>query len=773
MPPPYWNPLTAKEKNPVPSLYAIPAQKRLNEPSQRIIKLREQILNFRDLVTVNKLEEAMKVLKVILSSDLNLIDQSHVINKDVQVSHCGGYTLFDQSQYIIRDLRTFAEQSKNHQFALAIEKQLLETEKRFFSPTDMRVAATLLSIGNIYYSMKDLGQALKYYRQSWDIQKLYITEQEAMRNMGDRFIKCLNDAGEVREADRLKTLFENRYKRNTTRSRVTDVTSLHLSPQNKLTEAIKQYKEYSKIRPYGYEASETLELLVGLANALKKYDLVCTYGPQLVDLHIRLGKQDDWELKKDRELLVDANLALGNIQEARKWVDILRSKIDSDLTLHELIKFANLEIKVKRNKNAEKYLDLAEASLKDSFEYLPPMRQIELTWKLMDRQDRIAKIKKRIAPLDKNLPRLNPYTGTYMSNDERYKDAAKKADAYLEQQKEKLRKNYCSGTTDHFYNEMQTFLQMQGQGNKINLQLKILDLAEVMFKARRIKDGKNIAFVVGFHPSYDSDPLKLSLGELKIAELLMQLDLEKNQYGLFEYESFSDHAQGFCGEIRDPALSSLQTEIRYRLQRLGTYRRMSLYQKPFAGMSWPAVDAPSGYELGRDMIAAKSLYQHFDFNTDEESEKLYKSYSALPDCPAILKPGQNLKAAKTAPFNAHPLTIKVENQKLPPGNYVLKTASLSSLTIQPAGTVRLFFTEQSVVDGPVFVARKSARINSETGNANFELWYDGEGTIKIEEGCVFGGTIYAPNARIEIGKDVHIKGTVAAKDIWIGGKYYR
>ncbi len=215
--------------------------------------------------------------------------------------------------------------------------------------------------------------------------------------MKESFIKCLSEAGETRKASRLKTMLDNRSKWFAENSRVTEISSIHLSPENRLAQAIKLYKTYSKERPYGIEASEALRRIVDLSNQLKQFDLICTYTLLLLDVLSRRDALQVREFRKYRERVVDAYLALGKIDSAKDWVDVIESNTDTDPTLENLISSANLEVKVKRTKNAEKYLDYAEAEILDNRAAVPFMRQIESTWILMGSTDRAENIQRRIS----------------------------------------------------------------------------------------------------------------------------------------------------------------------------------------------------------------------------------------------------------------------------------------------------------------------------------------------------------------------------------------
>jgi hypothetical protein len=104
------------------------------------------------------------------------------------------------------------------------------------------------------------------------------------------------------------------------------------------------------------------------------------------------------------------------------------------------------------------------------------------------------------------------------------------------------------------------------------------------------------------------------------------------------------------------------------------------------------------------------------------------------------------------------------------GDYISGGLNVSSLRVQPNQRVRLFLTDNANVDGYAFVSGVNGRVGGEgfhNGNAvNFQIWYNGQGTIKLDHNTTFCGIIYAPNARVEMGEgNCSFEGAVVARDI--------
>lgn len=112
--------------------------------------------------------------------------------------------------------------------------------------------------------------------------------------------------------------------------------------------------------------------------------------------------------------------------------------------------------------------------------------------------------------------------------------------------------------------------------------------------------------------------------------------------------------------------------------------------------------------------------------------------------------------------------------KLAGGDYISGGLVVESLEIVPKERVRLFLTDNANVDGYAFVSAVNARVGAERFHsgraADFQIWYNGQATIKLDHNTQFCGIIYAPNARVEMGtSNCRFEGAVVARDIVCGG----
>lgn len=108
--------------------------------------------------------------------------------------------------------------------------------------------------------------------------------------------------------------------------------------------------------------------------------------------------------------------------------------------------------------------------------------------------------------------------------------------------------------------------------------------------------------------------------------------------------------------------------------------------------------------------------------------------------------------------------------KLGGGDYISGGLIVESLETVPKERVRLFLTDNANVDGYAFVSAVNASVGSERFHggrpADFQIWYNGQGTIKLDHNTHFCGIIYAPNARVEMGtSNCSFHGAVVARDI--------
>lgn len=111
------------------------------------------------------------------------------------------------------------------------------------------------------------------------------------------------------------------------------------------------------------------------------------------------------------------------------------------------------------------------------------------------------------------------------------------------------------------------------------------------------------------------------------------------------------------------------------------------------------------------------------------------------------------------------------------GDYISGGLNISSIRVPPNQRVRLFLTDNANVDGYAFVSGVNGRVGAEgfrDGKAvNFQIWYNGQGTIKLDHNTSFCGIIYAPNARVEMGEgNCSFEGAVVARDISCEGNIH-
>lgn len=154
------------------------------------------------------------------------------------------------------------------------------------------------------------------------------------------------------------------------------------------------------------------------------------------------------------------------------------------------------------------------------------------------------------------------------------------------------------------------------------------------------------------------------------------------------------------------------------------------------------------------------------------------SADVTPDA-IVLPPAMSLpfRACLTAPKNCKVLSGNESVLVLKPGDYSTTGLYLDSLIIpRVGGRVRIFIEERKDDGVPVFKAYPGSFINANTGfgpanqGQQLEIWYAGTGTIKLDDGSVFAGIIYAPNARVEIGPGkATFTGAIVARDIYACG----
>lgn len=108
------------------------------------------------------------------------------------------------------------------------------------------------------------------------------------------------------------------------------------------------------------------------------------------------------------------------------------------------------------------------------------------------------------------------------------------------------------------------------------------------------------------------------------------------------------------------------------------------------------------------------------------------------------------------------------------GDYICSGIVAESLQVVPKERVRLFLTDNANAEGYAFLSAVNSTVGASTFEsgkaADFQIWYNGQGTIKLDHNSHFCGVIYAPNARVEMGTgNCMFEGAVVARDIVITG----
>lgn len=132
-----------------------------------------------------------------------------------------------------------------------------------------------------------------------------------------------------------------------------------------------------------------------------------------------------------------------------------------------------------------------------------------------------------------------------------------------------------------------------------------------------------------------------------------------------------------------------------------------------------------------------------------------------------------LKPALEAPAKARRLDSTLEELVPQEGDYIADSLDLKSLIILKTRKIRIFISPKSTA--PIVLRTDiGASINSEPNWLQasraglLEFWYDGNGEINLGDYTAFSGIIYAPKARIRLGKNCQFTGAMVAKDVIVG-----
>lgn len=712
----------------------------------------------------NKYKEALETLDQLMAFDMYSMDIEPNYNP-FDMSHCGIGPYCLSPREIMGRLRREAEGAKNKEFALSIENKMLQAQRKQLPKDSRLIAETLKSLGEVYKKNGQKKEALNALDESWKIYKLYFPLYTCCLLNGNSYPELLSWAGRQADyADWQAQRNQSPYLRKNIGLKKSTKNLERATPDEMLQEAIEQFEAAKAKTPYFPETAHLLSSVIVRARVAKKPDVIYKYSLAQLDLLERGGTSKRQEMLRCYEQIIEASIEMQKLDDTLKWLDKMEKFILVNPSFPEVLKLAELEEKGKNFEKAAKLLEQAEKLLSDKPEDTRHMYMLERLWKKIDRKDKSEKIK---AQREKRETESGIPGPDFMR---------KRALDHVQKQVD-----YSKGIVESNIRSIQPLIEKEdwktlervsmdlGRGwgyltadERQEMSLKLIEWGEMLIKMRKFESAYKLMSCAYLRPAKLSFPPAVSSRMADIGELLMQMhEVSRADYYLDSAKVFLKMYEG-----QSPLKKSLELKIE-RLQKLQKALRMREF---VYGYTYPEVAPPQDYQLERFLFASKSLAEVSKANGLYGAGKKREPHDFDP---AILKDGMSFIPARKCPSGAIKLSESESSLELAPGDYKATNLALHTLKITKPGTVRIFLSGINFAKGPVFTANKNSSVNPREMIENngpvyrLELWYDGEGIIKIDENSKFSGVIYAPNARIEICKNAQFGGMLLGQDIVI------
>lgn len=716
------------------------------------------------LYSNNKYQEALQTLDRLLTFDLYSIDIDPNFNQ-FNMSNCRIGPVCISPKEVMSQVRRTAESTTNKEFALSIENKVLAAQRKNLPQNSRLIADTLKSLAEVYKKNGQKTEALSALDESWKIYKMYFSDYDCCLMNGNTYPELLTWAGRQTDASNWQKSRNNSpFTRNS--DPLPPKVVERKTPEEYLQDAIEQFESAKAKTPYSQQTTHYLSSVILRARVAKKPEEIYKYSLVQLDILEHGGLSKRQETLRCYEQIVEAAIDMNKLDEALKWLDKMEKVISVNPNLQEVLKLAELEEKGKNYEKTAKLLEQAEKLLSDRPEDMRHLYKLEQLWKKIDRKDKSEKIKNQRTKYEENVgipgpgfmrAQIKAQMQAAASHHKRIVESAIKRIPDLIEKEDWQ-------TLDNFSREIAPGWGSLTPDERQEMSLKLIDWGELLIKNRKFDTGYKVMSFAYMRPVKLPFSLALSTRMADVAELLIQL----RQVGRADY--YLDSARVFLKAYEGP--SPLKKSIELRLERLQKIYMMLRKKEFVPGFTFPEVDPPKDYAIERYQFAAKTI-SNTGAATSSHSLSVLSQKSRDYDV-AVLKEGKSFLQAKKCPSGATKLKESENGLELAPGDYSAKSLSLQQLKLTQKGTVRIFLSGTSIAKGPVFLAKSNSDINSREFHDfdgpihKLEIWYDGEGVIKIDENSKISAIIYAPNARIELCKNAEFCGMLLGRDIAIG-----
>jgi Tfp pilus assembly protein PilF len=608
-----------------------------------------------------------------------------------------------------------------------ILNKFLDAERQTYGSDDAHVARVLTKLGIIETNSGNYAQAEKYLREAVAIDALYGDDWFGTSSGAKAALDSLLDL-EHKTSERESMHAASKKERSETEK--------HWSMAENATKERAQefYDWWHKHGPYGYRCLSAAIKLLDYAVKEKDWDRVRELGQECIKIlsHnslLAVGGCTPSPQPAERKFtcfksVIEACLDSGHVDEAHKWLDKAVSEESYEPLPEELIFLGEIEAACGNKQAGLAYCKRAEATLPKSEGYNYWRWPVHKLYQKLDSKE--------------DLKRLE-------------------ADA-----------------------RAQMLIRQEADLKKFEVQRK-----QKLKQEAQLKQPPLVPSTAG---TSRSGPEADESIEPKETLMFPPVEAVKDKY-LFNYAAYASE---------ELWLNTGAHVIRRQMQQpfasysfAGSYSGMASYQPQHtAGNFLFLYDGVAGSLVPKFELAGGPRGPGVRHGNFASGPHLYKTFTAPPPVMAI-----PLKPALEPPSNATALTGKIDRLILKAGDYTADRVSTSSIVLSTGGRVRIFIKDakarapsrfierrKSIFETqyedksikPVFEATANSCINlvppSEAlwPRSSLELWYNGEGEIKLGEDTNFTGIIYAPNATVRLGKRVTFWGAMVAETIVVG-----
>jgi hypothetical protein len=778
---------------------------------------------FEYYVQNNKQDKALAILDEILSTDLT---QGPYQLPNHTRSHCGFGTMqINTSEQVADQIRAVAQSSikdTDNTFALTVLSKLLEAQNKQLKADDRRIGITLSAIAKAYYRVKAYDKALSNYEKALTILFKYEPEQYVYSQFYQEYPAVLKALGkqsvldeiEKRKADKAKKEIEEKDKelllaqellkrleseKIGINAYVIKERSLSLKLQQELSANLDKYNRLAKSTSNKPELLNTIKALEEFGDRHKIMLLQTKFMAARIEIEDILKQRDEDQKRENYTILVDRFIRLKDIPTAKTWLAKL-GKLDENSTeddkylswLEYSIKCGDQNYPTQRSLKIEQ--NLINAPVIEQHDYHTSMlrrlqeiyRTVGTTKSVTQLEHHAATMEARIALMERTIAEAQAKAvearQEYMSL-----TPLERANRDLE----KTKQDFNNSNWLEFANDRGLPFSHSNsltEADRGQFMLRCLAVANDLVKAH--KSDAAAVFLAACHgPILAADRQEIVSTLEEIIAVSMQLRDRRttsnciNRLGEITRTSRCTQAEIDASDAREKAFHALTHESLINDATLSSEAQVRELAKGYrinrCIFAWQLlrINDKNNYCLDNksEKIAAKVTIEEYGIDRQPLllEEDTHETASGTTESSLTMAP---FKPALSAPASAKPLDQR-ELVCLPPGEYVTNKLVFGNIAFLTPGRTRIFINGDSLVDGPVVRQTQGGLVNSQSirepkGEKNtLEIWYNGEGTIRLDDRFNFSGLIYAPFARVELCGPTsgQFNGAIVARDVVVSG----